>query len=72
MADRCRAEEVDHIYMARRRKFTPEQVEHVLAQYTVKGPDRHDEQRELERIAYESQKAGAGSTDARNCGARTE
>jgi hypothetical protein len=72
LADRCRAEEVDHVYMARKRKFTPEQVKQVLAQYTVKGPDREAEQRELERIARESQKARARTENARNRGARTK
>lgn len=72
LADRCRAEEVDHVYMARRRKFTPEQVQQVLAQYTVKSPDRDAEQRELERIAPEPQKESARSKNARNRGARTE
>jgi hypothetical protein len=72
LADRCRAEEVDHVYMARKRKFTPEQVKQVLAQYTVKGPDREAEQRELERIARESQKTRARVENARNRGARTK
>ncbi|WP_125811493.1 helix-turn-helix domain-containing protein [Actinoplanes sp. ATCC 53533] len=51
LADRCRAEEVDHVYMARKRKFTPAQVEKVLKQYTVEGPDFEAERREQERIA---------------------
>jgi hypothetical protein len=51
LADRCRAEEVDHVYMARKRKFTPAQVEKVLKQYTVEGPDLEAERREQERIA---------------------
>jgi len=59
LADRCRAEEVDHVYMARKRKFTPAQVEKVLAQYTVEGPDREAEQKELERIARKAQAARA-------------
>jgi hypothetical protein len=72
LADRCRAEEVDHVYMARKRKFTPEQVKQVLAQFTVTGPDREAEQRELERIARESQKARARTQNARNRGARVK
>ena len=51
LADKCRAEEVDHVYMARKRKFTPAQVEKVLAQYAVEGPDREAELRGEERIA---------------------
>ncbi|GAA2470645.1 hypothetical protein Ahu01nite_080040 [Winogradskya humida] len=40
LADRCRAGEVGHVYMARQRKFTAAQVEKVLQQYTVEGADR--------------------------------
>ncbi|WP_433294631.1 hypothetical protein ACQP2F_33600 [Actinoplanes sp. CA-030573] len=72
LADRCRAEEVDHVYMARKRKFTPEQVKQVMAQYTVKGPDREAEQRELERIARESEKTRARLENARKRDARAK
>jgi hypothetical protein len=72
LADRCRAEEVDHIYMARKRKFTPEQVKQVMAQYTVKGPDREAEQRELERIARESEKTRARVENALKRDARAK
>lgn len=72
LADRCRAEEVDHVYMARKRKFTPEQVKQVMAHYTVKGPDREAEQRELERIARESEKARARVENARKRDARAK
>ena len=57
LADRCRAEEVDHVYMARKRKFTPGQVQKVLAQYTVEGPDREAELKEQERIARKAKAA---------------
>lgn len=59
LADRCRAEEVDHVYMARKRKFTPAQVEKVLKQYTVEGPDFEAERRDQERAARQARARAA-------------
>jgi hypothetical protein len=65
LADRCRAEEVDHVYLARKRKFTPEQAEKVMQQYTVKGPDREAERKTQERIARRVEQAKTRRTQAR-------
>jgi len=59
LADRCRAKEVDHVYMARKRKFTPAQVEKVLKQYTVERPNFEAERREQERIARKARPRAA-------------
>ena|ERR1700754_5017952 len=59
LADRCRAEDVEHVYIARKRKFTPSQMEKVLARYTVRGPDIEAERKENERIARSAARARA-------------
>ncbi|MFI5496563.1 helix-turn-helix domain-containing protein [Actinoplanes sp. NPDC051859] len=35
LADQCRNEDVDHVHIARKRRFTPEQIEKVLRDHTV-------------------------------------
>jgi hypothetical protein len=39
LADQCRDGLVEHVHIARKRKFTPAQVEKLLAKHTVKPAD---------------------------------
>jgi len=51
VANKCSTGEIEHVHLARKRKFTKEQVKRVLEQYTVKGPDFEAERAAQERIA---------------------
>jgi hypothetical protein len=35
LADECRAGRVEHVYIARRRRFTPEQVDSLVRKHTI-------------------------------------
>lgn len=56
LADQCRAELVEHVYIARKRKFTPAQVEKLLSTHTVEPVDFADRNRSYERAARRVQR----------------
>ncbi|HEX8510656.1 MAG TPA: helix-turn-helix domain-containing protein [Propionibacteriaceae bacterium] len=49
LADQCREGLVEHVHLARKRKFTPEQVQLLLAKHTVRPVDVEERNRALER-----------------------
>lgn len=48
LADECRAGRVEHVYIARRRRFTPEQVDSLVRKHTIE-PTPTCEATQLER-----------------------
>ncbi|MGH8793571.1 MAG: hypothetical protein ACRDXX_13120 [Stackebrandtia sp.] len=50
LADQCRANRVEHVYMSRKRLFTKAQAEAIVAQFTVR-PAPTAREREMARIA---------------------
>jgi hypothetical protein len=48
LADECRAGRIEHVYIARRRRFTPEQIDALLRKHTVEPP-LNNEATQLER-----------------------
>jgi hypothetical protein len=51
LADQCRAEKVEHVHLARKRKFTVAQIRKLLKSHTVTPLDAERIDKELLRIA---------------------
>jgi hypothetical protein len=51
LEDQCRSELVEHVHMARKRKFTPAQVKKLLEKHTVTPPKMQTRDRSMARIA---------------------
>lgn len=51
LEDQCRSELVEHVHLARKRKFTPAQVQKLLERHTVTPPKTRTREKPLERIA---------------------
>lgn len=49
LADQCRDGQVEHVHLARKRKFTPEQVQKLLDSHTVKPTEVREQERGHER-----------------------
>ncbi|WP_045740251.1 helix-turn-helix domain-containing protein [Actinoplanes rectilineatus] len=49
LADQCRDGHVEHVHLARKRKFTPEQVQKLLDSHTVKPAEVREQERGHER-----------------------
>jgi hypothetical protein len=49
LADQCRDGRVEHIHLARKRKFTPQQVRKLLETHTVQPADVAERERGYER-----------------------
>jgi|SRR6266496_3085791 len=49
LADQCRDGRVEHVHLARKRKFTPEQVQKLLDSHTVQPAEVEERERGYER-----------------------
>ncbi|WP_203820536.1 hypothetical protein [Paractinoplanes ferrugineus] len=49
LADQCRDGRVEHVHLARKRKFTPAQVQKLLDSHTVKPAEVREQERGHER-----------------------
>lgn len=56
LEDQCRSELVEHVHMARKRKFTPAQVKKLLEKHTVTPPKVQARDRSMARIARRVQR----------------
>jgi hypothetical protein len=56
LADQCRDGRVEHVHLARKRKFTPAQVEKLLATHTVKPAEVEARERGYERAVRRVQR----------------
>lgn len=59
--DQCRAGKVEHVYLARKRKFTGKQIWKLLREKTVVPEERNERDRQLEHIARKANRPNTGS-----------
>jgi hypothetical protein len=59
--DQCRAGKVEHVYLARKRKFTGRQVWKLIRDNTVIPEERTERDRQLEHIARKVVRPDTGS-----------
>jgi hypothetical protein len=59
--DQCRAGKVEHVYLARKRKFTGKQVRKLLRDNTVIPEERTERDRQLEHLARKANRPDTGS-----------
>lgn len=56
LEDQCRDEEIEHVHIARKRKFTPAQLEKLFAKHTVTPAKTEARDSDLKRIASRIQR----------------